>query len=172
MKSALASALSLSLLLGATAPALAAPATRAPSTLATESPADAAFRAIYEKEWKWRQAETGQADEDSDTTGDNPRLPDVSAAAQQARLKVWDGVLAQLDKLDAARLSPARSVRAAGICCGTYNPPSGASPAAIAWLSVAGGEALRVEMKFIAVSGKCLFGCAFRAARHRDCSRG
>lgn len=113
MKSALASALSLSLLLGATAPALAAPATRAPSTLATESPADAAFRAIYEKEWKWRQAETGQADEDSDTTGDNPRLPDVSAAAQQARLKVWDGVLAQLDKLDAARLSPANQVNLA-----------------------------------------------------------
>jgi len=113
VKSALASALSLSLLLGAAAPALAAPAARAPSTLATESPADTAFRAIYEKEWKWRQAETGQADEDSDTTGDNPRLPDVSAAAQQARLKVWDGVLAQLDKLDAGKLSAANQVNLA-----------------------------------------------------------
>ena len=113
MKSALASALSLSLLLGAAAPTLAAPVARAPSALAAESPADAAFRAIYEKEWKWRQAETGQADEDSDTTGDNRHLPDVSAAAQQARLKVWDGVLAQLDKLDAARLSPANQVNLA-----------------------------------------------------------
>jgi len=113
VKSALASALSLSLLLGAAAPTLAAPVARAPSALAAESPADAAFRAIYEKEWKWRQAETGQADEDSDTTGDNRHLPDVSAAAQQARLKVWDGVLAQLDKLDAARLSPANQVNLA-----------------------------------------------------------
>ncbi|WP_081418053.1 DUF885 family protein [Stenotrophomonas panacihumi] len=88
---------------------MAAPAA-APASLAAESKADAQFRAIYEKEWKWRQAETGQADEDSDTTGDNPRLPDVSPAAQQARLKVWDDVLAQLDKLDAAKLSPANQV--------------------------------------------------------------
>ncbi|KRG46038.1 hypothetical protein ARC20_06455 [Stenotrophomonas panacihumi] len=109
MKKTLVSALTLSLLLGAAAPVMAAPAA-APASLAAESKADAQFRAIYEKEWKWRQAETGQADEDSDTTGDNPRLPDVSPAAQQARLKVWDDVLAQLDKLDAAKLSPANQV--------------------------------------------------------------
>lgn len=109
MKKTLVSALTLSLLLGAAAPVMAAPAA-APASLAAESKADAQFRAIYEKEWKWRQAETGQADEDSDTTGDNPRLPDVSPAAQQARLKVWDDVLAQLDKLDATRLSPANQV--------------------------------------------------------------
>ena len=111
MKAKLVSAVSLALLLGVASPVLAAPPP--PATLTAESPADAQFRAIYEKEWKWRQAETGEADEDSDTTGNNPHLPDVSPAAQQARLKVWDGVLAQLDKLDAAKLSPANQVNLA-----------------------------------------------------------
>ncbi|MEE7545971.1 DUF885 family protein, partial [Xanthomonas sp. Kuri4-1] len=77
---------------------------------APESAADARFRAIYEKEWNWRQAETGQADEDTDTTGDNTHLPDVGPAAQQARLKVWQDVLAQLDQLDLQQLSPANRV--------------------------------------------------------------
>ena len=112
MKAKLVSAVSLALLLGVASPVLAAPAPP-PATLTAESPADAQFRAIYEKEWKWRQAETGQADEDSDSTGNNPRLPDVSPAAQQARLKVWDDVLAQLDKLDKAKLSPANQVNLA-----------------------------------------------------------
>ena len=112
MKAKLVSAVSLALLLGVASPVLAL-SPPPPATLTAESPADAQFRAIYEKEWKWRQAETGEADEDSDTTGNNPRLPDVSPAAQQARLKVWDGVLAQLDKLDTAKLSPANQVNLA-----------------------------------------------------------
>nr|WP_244672252.1 DUF885 family protein [Xanthomonas sp. D-36-1] len=82
----------------------------APATLTAEAPADARFRAIYEKEWAWRQAETGQADEDSDTTGDNTHLPDVSATAQQARLAVWDGVLKQLEGIDHKQLSPANQI--------------------------------------------------------------
>ena len=117
MKSTLASALSLALWLGAAAPdalaAAPAPSLSAANPPVAESKADAQFRAIYEREWKWRQAETGQADEDSDTSGNNPRLPDVSPAAQQARLKVWQDVLAQLDKLDAGQLSPANQVNLA-----------------------------------------------------------
>lgn len=69
------------------------------------SDADKRFQAIYEKEWTWRQEQTGQADEDTDTSGDNTRLPDVGAAAQQARLKVWEQVLKDLDGIDPARLS-------------------------------------------------------------------
>ena len=84
------------------APAHAQPA---PPALAAQSAADVQFRAIYEKEWAWRQAETGAADEDSDSSGDNPRLPDVSPAAQQARLGVWNDVLARLDALDVTQLS-------------------------------------------------------------------
>jgi len=117
VKSTLASALSLALWLGAAAPdalaAAPAPSLSAANPPVAESKADAQFRAIYEREWKWRQAETGQADEDSDTSGNNPRLPDVSPAAQQARLKVWQDVLAQLDKLDAGQLSPANQVNLA-----------------------------------------------------------
>ena len=100
-------------LLGAL-PAAPAPAAQPAQTSAAAGPAesadDARFRALYEKEWAWRQATTGEADEDSDSTGDNPQLPDVSPAAQQARLKVWDDVLAQLDGIDPATLSPANRV--------------------------------------------------------------
>ncbi|MBB2806699.1 DUF885 domain-containing protein [Xanthomonas arboricola] len=113
MTSPLAAALSLALLgasFAATSAQAAAPAPAAPATLTAERPADARFRAIYEKEWNWRQAETGQADEDSDTTGDNTDLPDVGPAAQQARLAVWDGVLKQLDGIDPKQLSPANQV--------------------------------------------------------------
>ena len=67
--------------------------------------ADQAFQSIYEKEWKWRQANLGIADEDSDSTGDNQRLPDVSAKAQAQRLVVWDDVLRQLDAIDPKKLS-------------------------------------------------------------------
>ncbi|MEF9974937.1 MAG: DUF885 domain-containing protein, partial [Clostridia bacterium] len=51
--------------LPAPAAAPAAP-TPAPASLATESAADAQFRAIYEKEWTWRQDGGGEASEDAD----------------------------------------------------------------------------------------------------------
>lgn len=72
---------------------------------AAPSDADKRFQAIYEKEWTWRQEQTGQADEDTDTSGDNTRLPDVGAPAQQARLKVWEQVLRDLGTIDPAQLS-------------------------------------------------------------------
>lgn len=106
--------LSVALLLALSLPAAAyaaAPATTAgPVSVATESPADAAFRALYEKEWAWRQAGGGEASEDGDGPAQATRMPDVGAAAQQARLKVWDDVLAQLDKVDVKALSPANQV--------------------------------------------------------------
>ncbi len=106
--------LSVALLLALSLPAAAyaaPPATpAAPASVATESPADAAFRAIYEKEWAWRQAGGGEASEDGDGPAQATRMPDVGAAAQQARLKVWDDVLAQLDKVDVKALSPTNQV--------------------------------------------------------------
>ncbi|WP_313457793.1 DUF885 family protein [Stenotrophomonas sp.] len=106
--------LSVALLLALSLPAAvyAAPpaTTAAPASVATESPADAAFRGIYEKEWAWRQAGGGEASEDGDGPAQATRMPDVGAAAQQARLKVWDDVLAQLDKVDVKALSPANQV--------------------------------------------------------------
>ncbi|WP_208407713.1 DUF885 family protein [Xanthomonas sp. 60] len=82
----------------------AAPAPAATSAT-PESAADAAFRAIYEKEWKWRQAGGGEASEDGDAPASAARMPDVSPASQQARLKVWDDVLVQLDRIDPKVLS-------------------------------------------------------------------
>ena len=112
MKSPLVAALLLALALPTHA-ALAAPPSApaaAPASLATESPADAAFRAIYEKEWAWRQAGGGEASEDGDGPATATRMPDVGAAAQQARLAVWDDVLAQLGKVDIKALSPTNQV--------------------------------------------------------------
>lgn len=109
--------LAVALLVALSAPALvqaAPPSTAtAPATVVGENAADAAFRALYEKEWAWRQADGGEASEDGDAPASAARLPDVGPAAQQARLAVWDDVLAQLDRLDAKALSPANQVNLA-----------------------------------------------------------
>ncbi|MDI9247463.1 DUF885 family protein [Stenotrophomonas sp. RS-48] len=100
--------LAVALLIALSAPAAvvaAPPALAASAPATTESAADAAFRALYEKEWKWRQAGGGEASEDGDAPANATRLPDVGAAAQQARLKVWDQTLAELKKIDPKTLS-------------------------------------------------------------------
>ncbi|WP_313642867.1 DUF885 family protein [Stenotrophomonas sp.] len=107
MKSPLTVALLLTLGLSATPAFAAAPS--APATLATQS-VDDQFKAIYEKEWAWRQTGGGEASEDSDAPASSTKLPDVGAAAQQARLKVWDDVLAQLEAIDPAKLSAENQV--------------------------------------------------------------
>src|SRR5690606_420203 len=81
----------------------------APAALAAQD-ADARFKAIYEKEWAWRQAGGGEASEDGDAPASATRLPDVGAEAQQARLKVWDEVLEQLKTVDPATLSAENQV--------------------------------------------------------------
>ncbi|MGV8941153.1 MAG: DUF885 domain-containing protein [Lysobacter sp.] len=69
------------------------------------SAAVARFQAIYEREWAWRKAQFGSADEDSDGAASQHRLPSVDAASQAERLKVWQGVLTELDAIDPATLS-------------------------------------------------------------------
>nr|WP_255626265.1 DUF885 family protein [Xanthomonas sp. NCPPB 1067] len=110
VNSPLATALALALLGTSFAASIQAATPQVSATPSAEASADARFRAIYEKEWTWRQAETDQADEDTDTTGNNTHLPDVGPAAQQARLAVWDGVLKQLDGIDSKQLSPANQI--------------------------------------------------------------
>ena len=65
--------------------ASAAPVTQAVKP--TESAMDARFRAIYEREWKWRQEQNGSSGEE-DSPSARMRLPDVSPEAYAARLKV------------------------------------------------------------------------------------
>ncbi len=74
---------------------------------AESSAADAKFKAIYTKEWTWRQAQRGEIDEDSDSgrKGVSPQLPKVDLASQDARLAYWTDVMKQLDTISMDSLS-------------------------------------------------------------------
>lgn len=80
------------------------------SSAVLAGPVDDRFEAIYGKEWQWRQEQMGTADEDNDASGNQHRLPSVDAATQQARLKVWDDVLRQLDGIDTGKLDARNQV--------------------------------------------------------------
>ena len=70
---------------------------------------NARFRQIYSAEWAWRTGQAGVS-----TSGEaqlnNGRLDQVDATSQQQRLDYWQGVLKQLDGIDAAKLSPENQV--------------------------------------------------------------
>ncbi|PZQ12592.1 MAG: DUF885 domain-containing protein [Rhodanobacter denitrificans] len=66
---------------------------------------DDAFRAITAREWTWRNAEYAGGDDEDGEGAPSRRLPSIDPATYQARLKVWDGVLAELDALDVDALS-------------------------------------------------------------------
>ncbi|MDY0960948.1 DUF885 domain-containing protein [Massilia sp. CFBP9026] len=92
------------------APAMAA--TGAPAagvnTTASAAAADARFKDIYTKEWKWRIAERLARDEDAPNA--NPGYARVDAAAQEARRVYWAGILKELDAIRPAALSPAERI--------------------------------------------------------------
>ena len=73
-----------------------------------ENTEDTKFKAIYSAEWTWREKQFAD-DEDS---GDkiSATLPDVSAAAQAERLRMWTMVAQQVAALDPAKLSPDEQV--------------------------------------------------------------
>ena len=73
---------------------------------------DTKFEAIYKAEWDWRTQQAPSWDEDSDNSGRKPSttLADVGPAAQAKRLAYLDGVLKQLDGIDASKLSAANQV--------------------------------------------------------------
>ncbi|MGH8090775.1 MAG: DUF885 domain-containing protein [Rudaea sp.] len=84
--------------------ACAKPAAPAPGS------ADAKFDAIYSAEWKWRQAQFPGGDDDSVNAVVPDRLPRVDAAAQDARLKYWNDVLAKLAGIPVDKLSAANRI--------------------------------------------------------------
>jgi uncharacterized protein (DUF885 family) len=65
--------------------------------------AEQRFKSLYEREWRWRQQQTGGGEDDSRVRA---RLPDVTPRAQEARLRYWEQVLAELGRIDRARLTP------------------------------------------------------------------
>jgi uncharacterized protein (DUF885 family) len=74
------------------------------ATGATGTAADAKFKALYTQEWKWRQAQRLE-DEEDDVNGIRPSLPRVDEATQRLRLAYWERVMRQLDGIAPARLS-------------------------------------------------------------------
>lgn len=113
MKSPLAAAILLGLALSATQAHAASPAAARAMPASQARGEDARFQAIYEKEWQWRQSGGGEASEDGDGPASATRLPDVGPEAQAARLKVWEDVLAQLERIDAKKLSSENRVNLA-----------------------------------------------------------
>jgi uncharacterized protein (DUF885 family) len=71
--------------------------------------ADARLRALYTAEWTWRQNELAQGSGGESFLGHFPR---VDAASQQARLAYWTRVLAALDSIPLAQLSPEERINA------------------------------------------------------------
>ncbi len=81
-----------------------------PSAVARATPADEAFRAIYEQEWAWRLADAPQFATGVGVHDYDDRLGHVDAKSQAARLAYLTEVSRRLDALDVAALSPAEQV--------------------------------------------------------------
>jgi uncharacterized protein (DUF885 family) len=65
--------------------------------------ADAKFKAIYTAEWKWRETQLASSEDALKPVEDH--LPKVDPASQEARLKHWQEVLAQVKAIPRAQLS-------------------------------------------------------------------
>lgn len=142
--------------------ALHAPASDAAPLQATSKPAeaslDARFRAIYEREWKWRQEQRGASgEEDSEST--RMRLPDVSPQAQAARLKVWEGVLKELDTINPDQLTGENRINylvyrpqvedlAAAVRFRDYQMPFNADSSFWSWLGFMGQQQLLTPQQY------------------------
>ena len=79
-----------------------------PAAPAAATAADRRFEALYEREWAWRQEQQGGGEDDSRAV--RSRLPDATPRAETERLRYWTEVVAELDRIDRAALSPARQV--------------------------------------------------------------
>jgi uncharacterized protein (DUF885 family) len=86
-----------------------------PATPAAQAPAgsaDARLRALYEREWAWRQQQGLRGNRGSEDGGP-ASLPKVDAATQKARLDYWTQVLVELDRIPVAELSAEEKINAA-----------------------------------------------------------
>lgn len=83
-------------------------ATSAAAVNTTATAADARFKDIYTREWKWRIAERLARDENAPNA--SPGYARVDAAAQEARRVYWAGILKELDAIPPGALSPAERI--------------------------------------------------------------
>jgi uncharacterized protein (DUF885 family) len=74
--------------------------------------ADQRLKAVYNAEWQWRLAQTGQVEDGLDTRP-GPRLPCVTPACQAERQRQCQGVLDQIAAIPDAELSPAERLNKA-----------------------------------------------------------
>jgi uncharacterized protein (DUF885 family) len=73
------------------------------------SNADARFKALYTREWAWREEQfAGADDEDSEKPADH--LPKVDPATQDMQLRYWQAVMKDLDAIPRTELSPANQI--------------------------------------------------------------
>src|ERR1700733_7298231 len=72
---------------------------------AAEKSADAHFKALYTREWTWREEQfAGEDDEDSRKPLVD-HLPKIDPATQAARLAYWTAVMKELDAIPESQLS-------------------------------------------------------------------
>ena len=80
-------------------------ATAAPAHAAAKAQsADAQFKALYTKEWKWRDDQFPGGEDDSQQ-GIADHLPEVDPATQDMRQHYWEDVLRQTNAIARARSS-------------------------------------------------------------------
>lgn len=71
--------------------------------------ADAAFKTLYEQEWRWRIA-NDLASDDAKPRAAKPAFPHEDSATQLKHLAYWQGVMKSLDAIDPAALSAASKI--------------------------------------------------------------
>lgn len=88
------------------------PATALAASVASQENSDAAarFKALYQREWTWRQQQFAGADDENGSGEAADHLPKVDPATQQARTAYWQQVMRELDAIPLARLPQSEQV--------------------------------------------------------------
>ncbi len=87
---------------------MAVAATQAAATPAKQ--ASARFKALYQREWAWRQEQFAGADDENGKAAPADHLPKVDLATQNQRTAYWQQVLQELDAIKPADLSAQEQV--------------------------------------------------------------
>ncbi|ATE74785.1 DUF885 domain-containing protein [Lysobacter capsici] len=82
----------------------AAPAQAAAAATPASSDAATRFKALYTREWKWRQAQFAGGDDEDVQGQPASRLPKVDLATQAMRERYWAQVMSELEAIDPSAL--------------------------------------------------------------------